>query len=669
MQTNSSKIYLHCSLFLLTFLFLFSILNFTSLYPHFSDVYYHMSVVRSFSDAKGLVLTDYWSFAPSGRPHIYMPFIHTLGYLLNTVLGIIPWAYITALSWLMVPLSFLLTWLLVRDCESDSAALIALSFLAGSGAWFFNQAAHTANAVALCLGLGALLSYKRDRFILTFVLCLFACLSHGTGFTAVIAIIAVSICCPYRLLRRALPIGVAVAAGAAPWVYHVAKHSKAIQPMSGILQLQRFHIALILVFLCASGFIILTIKGVCYLKKKDVKQAENAFFFPALLLSFVIFFPLHYAHRFWGFNSYLPYACLAGCGGASLILLINRKINNRVPIEVFVIILIFINLTFQPTLNSGLLSAKNIQYQDTSIQRMLHPGPQTSNKRRLAAFLEKNKMYFSPGAIVYSSGAQASLVTAITGARTSGGMLAEVISYKRPASIMESDFVLRVNPHSSHHTSEMSDHPPPAHPLPAAAIRELPVPRGFQTIVQKNGIGLFRNTIKPKPVPFTHPTPAAGFLYLVSGLAGFLILIFSDIFRFCGYRAAAVTGGLLVLPLWTVLCMEVSKEDPSPKPIWRDRPPIHFTGPRITPPVRKQIKSEDLYKNIPGGVKQRIDVLNRMLQKYRSAGINVDKFWPIERQKRLESCLRRQDFNGAKKIIILGLRDSKTAKRPSHSRK
>lgn len=658
MTTNSTRVYFYCSLFLLAFLFLISILNFSLLYPHFSDVYYHMSVIRAFSDAGGLVLTDFWSFAPSGRPHIYMPFIHTVGYLLNASTGISPWTFITMMSWLLVPLSFLLTWFLVRDYDGDASALIALSVLAGSGAWFFNQAAHTANAAALCLGIGALIAFKRDRFILTFVLCLFACLSHGSGFTALITITVVSLCHPERFFKRALPIAAMVVTGTIPWILHLFNHSRAIQPLGGIFQLHRFHLAIILLFFAAAGFIIMIGRGICHLRKKERKQAENTLIFPVFLLSFAIFFPMHFAHRFWGFNSYLPYACLAGCGSVWLIQSLNRTISNRIPSEVFVVILVFIHLTFYPTWNYDFRSINSVQYRDTAIQRMLHPDPQTAEMRKLAIFLDKNKNRFSTESIVYSTGAKASLVTSITGARTSGGMLAEVIPANRPASMKESDFVLRVIPHPSKGINGSLNDPPHALIQPNARTGKIPSPRGFRSIDFKDGIHLFENTIQPETNLCEIPDPAVGLVLLLTAFVGFLILVLSDIIRFHGYRTAAAAGFILIFPAWIALFLNVSDEEVSKKPLWKSPPSTKRVISTSTTAKRTQKNTDRLYTNLPPTINRRWQALKQILRNHHAAGINVDYYWPVERQKRLESILRQRDYNRARELILMGLRDS-----------
>lgn len=46
------------------------------LLPIFVDIYYHLNVAQGFRDAGGVVLHDFWEFAPLGRPHVYPPALH-----------------------------------------------------------------------------------------------------------------------------------------------------------------------------------------------------------------------------------------------------------------------------------------------------------------------------------------------------------------------------------------------------------------------------------------------------------------------------------------------------------------------------------------------------------------------------------------------------------------
>ena len=46
--------------------------------PVFLDSYYHSSCMTGFKDAGGIVLHDFWEYAPTGRPHLYPPLFHVI---------------------------------------------------------------------------------------------------------------------------------------------------------------------------------------------------------------------------------------------------------------------------------------------------------------------------------------------------------------------------------------------------------------------------------------------------------------------------------------------------------------------------------------------------------------------------------------------------------------
>ena len=46
--------------------------------PIFLDIYYHAGCMTGFRDAGGIVLHDFWEYAPIGRPHLYPPLFHLI---------------------------------------------------------------------------------------------------------------------------------------------------------------------------------------------------------------------------------------------------------------------------------------------------------------------------------------------------------------------------------------------------------------------------------------------------------------------------------------------------------------------------------------------------------------------------------------------------------------
>ena len=67
----------YCSIILIT-LTVFILIYRWEMFPKFIDIYYHFSVVKNFDFVNGLVIHDYWEYAPAGRPHLYPPLFHLI---------------------------------------------------------------------------------------------------------------------------------------------------------------------------------------------------------------------------------------------------------------------------------------------------------------------------------------------------------------------------------------------------------------------------------------------------------------------------------------------------------------------------------------------------------------------------------------------------------------
>ena len=63
----------HCGTFgIITLLTIIIVIKWHAL-PVFLDIYYHAGCMAGFRDAGGVVLRDFWEYAPLGRPHLYPP--------------------------------------------------------------------------------------------------------------------------------------------------------------------------------------------------------------------------------------------------------------------------------------------------------------------------------------------------------------------------------------------------------------------------------------------------------------------------------------------------------------------------------------------------------------------------------------------------------------------
>ncbi|MBC7229779.1 MAG: glycosyltransferase [Actinobacteria bacterium] len=268
-----------------------------SMYPVYLDIPYHMAVTRAFREAGGVVTWDFWDSAPSGRPHIYPPFLH-VGMSLLEDAGLSPETVATMVCVVMFPLVLISMWWAVRKLFGPRAAFYSLVLLAVPYAFFYQAGITIAASVVLALTPLVFLALEKDRKLaasLLLAMCLYAHLVLGH-----LAALALAV---YMLHRRELWKRTAVILAAAhflylPWGVVVASNlgsfSVSEPGMGG-----GFALHILLWGLAAAGVV------VCYLRRMQY------YLLPAYLISMVpiAFF---YSHRFWEGHVFLPLAMLGG---------------------------------------------------------------------------------------------------------------------------------------------------------------------------------------------------------------------------------------------------------------------------------------------------------------------------------------------------------------------
>jgi hypothetical protein len=316
--------------------------NFSSVYPVFMDVNYHMAAVEGFAQAGGIPAVDFWDAAPYGRPHLYAPFTHVVGYLM-VLIGIPPWMSITIISFVCYPLSLLLVFLLIKRIGGARAALVSAALLAGPQAWFFNQSAHTANAVALVLGLASFNFYFAGRFAAAGVFAALAPLAHGSGYAVPAAYLLYLLAARKNVRQTALILAFSIAA-AAPFMLHAYANrnfeTERTPFSTGFWQIGDFKFFALHMPLALAGLIL------AFFRRR------TALFLPCFLASFFVMFPFHYAHRFWLFNSLLPYSMLAGISVVALAEWMERKLP-KVSASAVTVVFAAAGLLFMPVIELG----------------------------------------------------------------------------------------------------------------------------------------------------------------------------------------------------------------------------------------------------------------------------------------------------------------------------
>ncbi len=285
----------------------FLIINRIEQFPLFVDIYYHLSVVRGFDLAGGVVLWDFWEYAPSGRPHLYPPLLHIIMLFLNNC-GMSFAALGAFVSLIMFPLSLITNWFSMRKIFGSEAGFFALLTLMSPLCYLTSQS--VVNAAALVLVLTPLLFYFFERdlpiaFIATMTACLYTHLSmpHITALAFLLYGIF------SKKIRRVAKVLIPSYLLYLPWAYHILLNSE-------YLVAERIFGRSVEIHLFLLGFALIGV--VMALKKRDF------YLFP--LAYYVAMIPIAYRYpaRFSD-HSLLPMSMLSGIGISEIVRRLRTK--------------------------------------------------------------------------------------------------------------------------------------------------------------------------------------------------------------------------------------------------------------------------------------------------------------------------------------------------------
>lgn len=409
-------------------------------YPMFIDIYYHLTIMRSFDIAGGLVMHDFLQYAPVGRPHIYAPLVHVL-MLLFYKLGFSVEFIGRFFSWIMFPLSQLAVWFSLREIFNEKTGFYALVLVSAPLNWVINQGVHNANAIPLVLAPLVLCTVEKDK-IKTAIVLLTACLySHaGAGVVPGAALIFYGLHRWSKLRNVFVVIAVSLLLFS-PWLTHTignldsVKESSTSKVEEDFLQLHRMTVYLILIPLMLAGLVL------CYIKRKEYLML------PAYLYGNLVMFLVGYSGRFWAYNSYLPYAML----GSVALALVHEKIelmpSKKQLAAVFAVSILLVVSLVNPAIGGGgppggkgermmppgqpPIQQPLIQFEDTMIVSYLRGDPTqqasselTPENLQVMEVIEENSGLDD---IVFTDNHMYNpLIASITGRGVTGGLLAEV---------------------------------------------------------------------------------------------------------------------------------------------------------------------------------------------------------------------------------------------------
>ncbi len=301
-SADTSRLYTIYALGLIIFTVLGTLTSWW-LYPAFVDAYYHMAVIEGFKGAGGLVTHAFWEMAPAGRVHIYPPALHVTGYILSCM-GLSAQNFITLLSGFSYSACLLTTWLWLRTILGARPALFAVVLLCGPTTFWWNQAAHTADAAVMILAPLAMLGLESERFLVSAVLNFVVISLHPSGLFLPPALVVSSLLRRRRILAGVLAAAVPLALYS-PWLAHVWANRVfwADNRADGNLGLS--HGASLGLLMLASA-----VPGLLAVYRRG--GAARTVLGP--VLGFAVVVPMGLVGRFFMFDVHWPLACLGGLG-------------------------------------------------------------------------------------------------------------------------------------------------------------------------------------------------------------------------------------------------------------------------------------------------------------------------------------------------------------------
>ncbi len=398
-------------------------------FPLFVDIYYHLSVVRGFDLAGGIVLKDFWEFAPTGRTHLYPPLLHIIMLLLHKggmdfpVLG----AFI---SIVMFPLSLITSWFSMRKAFGSNVAFFSLLMLMSPLSYLTSQS--VVSAATLVLVLTPLLFYFFEKDMLlaaitTMTACLYTHLSmpHVTALAFVL----------YGIFSKRIGKVIKFLAPSyilyLPWALHIALNSEYL--VTGRVFGRDLEAHMLLVVFALLG-------AAVSIKKRGSYLFPLAYSFAMIPIAF------KYPARFSD-HCLLPLSMLAGLGAAeALRWLRSRNIPSFVLPSLLLILVVIVDPILMISIRSppGPLGGGSLQRKTVvlvphetfitsfisldramrSSERMFFTNWITEENMKVAELVLENSEWDE--IVFVDNGPYGCFITSFTGRAQTGGMFHEV---------------------------------------------------------------------------------------------------------------------------------------------------------------------------------------------------------------------------------------------------
>jgi hypothetical protein len=382
--------------------------------PVFSDSWYHLSVIRAFSE-RGFTGHAWWEFAPFGRPYLYSPLLHVLGVAALRVTGGSLVSLATIYEVVTFPLLLLAGWGAARILFGPREALVALLLmLLNIGLLFPVSLIVMPGTYAVMLWpYLAMLVLRKKWLAAAVVLTGMWWLHFGVASVAAVSLVLID----WRIALRVVALA---SAGFSPWLAHLYRHREYLH--SGVANLPLF----VPVFTALAA-----IAGVVALIRKREKEAWAV---AAMILATGLFvFTLR--ERFWTYGGFL----FALLGGYGLVRLAETQLRWITPV------LAFSCLSVTPFLKPPTMKlALPVPFQSSpflmgtppsTLFRLNQGDPVPSDLIGLTDWISRN---VGPEEIIITENRLlGECVFALTGRRTTSGLWSEVMTPALQAALAE----------------------------------------------------------------------------------------------------------------------------------------------------------------------------------------------------------------------------------------
>lgn len=147
-----------------------------NIFPVFVDIFYHMSTARGFDIAGGVVLHDFWEFAPLGRTHLYPPLLHVIMTFMYEFLPMVAVGKIV--SFIMFPLVQLSVFFYAREIFDRKTAFYVVLLITIPFNFYRSQALTNATSLVLVLTPLIFWAVEKNKLLSSVILMTLALYTH-----------------------------------------------------------------------------------------------------------------------------------------------------------------------------------------------------------------------------------------------------------------------------------------------------------------------------------------------------------------------------------------------------------------------------------------------------------------------------------------------------------